>query len=304
MIGEDQGREMPDTAPKRENLEADQGTRAARPRRWLTGDRLQRHALLLAWIVMSGVSSILRPDTFATTANFRTIFGTQSVQLILTLALLLPLVVGEFDLSIAPTMGFSSMVLAVLTVNHHWATGPAVLVALASGLVFGTVNAILVVKVGVNAFIATLGVGTVATGITFAISDYTVVSGISPTVVTAVSSNLLGIQVSFFYAIALVIVIWYILRFTPLGRHMLFIGDNAEAARLCGIPVSRLRMGAFIWCGLLSAVAGIVLSGVLGSADPNARPICCRPMRRRSSALPQSSLGSSTPGGRPSPCSS
>jgi ribose transport system permease protein len=269
VIGQSHPREVPDAVPQGELADAGGSTRSLGPA-WLTGDFFQRHALLLAWIAIAVAFSILRPDTFATAANIRTIFGTQSVLLILTLALMLPLIVGEFDLSIAPTLGFSAMILAVLNVNHHWATGPAVAVALVAGLVIGAANGFLVVKVGVNAFIATLGVGTIVTGITYAISNYAIVSGISPAVVSAMSSNFLGIQVSFYYALALVIVIWYILRFTPLGRHMLFVGDNAEAARLCGLPVSRLRTGAFIWCGVLSAAAGIVLSGVLGSADPNA----------------------------------
>lgn len=236
----------------------------------LTGARMQRHALLIVWIAMAIVFSILRPSTFATTGNITTIFGTQSVLLILALALLLPLIVGEFDLSIAPTLGFSSMILAVLSVNHHWATGPAVAVALVSGLVIGAINGILVVYFEVNAFIATLGVGTVATGATYAVSNYNIIPNVPQAVVSAVTTNIFGIQISFYYAIALVIVLWYVLRFTPLGRHMLFVGEGAEAARLCGIPVKRLRMGAFIACGFLSAVAGIVLSGTLGSADPNA----------------------------------
>jgi ribose transport system permease protein len=232
-------------------------------------ERLQPHALLAAWVVIAAVFTIAEPGTFATLANVRTIFGTQSVLLVLAIALLLPLIVGEFDLSIAPTLGFSSMLLAVLNVKHGWALAPAIVVSLAAGLLIGTANGFLVVKIGVNAFIATLGVGTVVTGITYAVSNYEIVSGISSSLVSAMTTEFLGIQVSFYYALALVVILWYILRFTPLGRHMLFAGDNPEAARLCGLPVSRIRMGAFVWCGLLSAAAGIVLAGVLGSADPN-----------------------------------
>ena len=269
MIRQPEAREVPAAVVSDSSPAAESPPRPL-TRRWLTGDRFQRHALLLAWVVIAAIFAVLRPETFATIENFRTIFGTQSVLLILTLGLLLPLIVGEFDLSIAPTLGFASMLLAVLNVNHDWPIGLAAAVAVVAGLAIGTVNGFLVVKIGVNAFIATLGVGTVIAGFTYAISNYAIVSGISPSLVSAVSSNFLGIQVSFYYAIALVVIVWYILRFTPLGRHMLFTGDNAEAARLCGLPVSRLRMGAFISCGLLSALAGIVLSGVVGSADPSA----------------------------------
>ena len=86
----------------------------------LLADLAERYALLVAWGVTCVVFGILRPDTFLTTSNFTTIFGSQAILVVLTLALLVPLTAGDYDLSVAATMGLSSMTLAILNVNHGW----------------------------------------------------------------------------------------------------------------------------------------------------------------------------------------
>ena len=94
------------------------------------------------------IFGILRPDTFLTTSNFTTIFGSQAILVVLTLALLVPLTAGDYDLSVAATMGLSSMTLAILNVNHGWSIWLAVLAALVVGLVVGLINGALVVLLG------------------------------------------------------------------------------------------------------------------------------------------------------------
>ena len=77
-----------------------------------------------------------------------------------------------------------------------------------------------------------------------------------------------GIQVVFYYALALVVV-WYVFDYTPLGRYLYFVGAGRDVARLSGIRVSVVRAGSLVAAGLLSALAGVLLAGVLGSANPN-----------------------------------
>src|SRR3954452_20354455 len=83
-------------------------------RRSRSADALERYALLLVWAVTCLVFGILRPDTFLTTSNFTTIFGSQAILVVLTLALLVPLTAGDYDLSVAATTGLSSMSIAIL----------------------------------------------------------------------------------------------------------------------------------------------------------------------------------------------
>lgn len=261
-------REAADTALPEPEPEPTQHVARSRVRTAM-GDFAYRYALVVVWVGVAVLFSILRPSTFATSSNIKTIFASQSVLLILALAVMLPLIVGEFDLSIAATLGFSSILVAVLNVNDGWPIWAAVIVALLIGPMIGFINGLFVVIIGVDALIATLGVGTFIGGIGFAISNYATIPNIDRGLVSVTSEDLGGLPYSFYYGIALGAVLWYVSRYTPLGRHMLFVGEGREVARLSGLPVQKIRLGAFMFAGLISAFAGVVLTGTLGSADPN-----------------------------------
>jgi ribose transport system permease protein len=230
---------------------------------------LESYALIVAWILTIIAFSVLRPDTFPTTSNFETIFGSQSVLVVLTLALILPLIVGQFDLSIGANMGFVAVFIAVMNTEHGWSVWLSAIVACLLGIAIGVVNAILVVGVGVNALVATLGMGTLIQGISYALTNYIPVAGISQSLVDAVTRQTLGLPINFYAAMALAVLIWYVLRYTPVGQHLRFTGAAPEVARLSGLNVRRLQMGAFVACGFVSGLSGVLLVGTFGSADPN-----------------------------------
>jgi ribose transport system permease protein len=230
---------------------------------------VQRLALPIIWIVTVVVFGIVEPTNFLTGHNFQTIFSFQAVTLIVTLGLIVPLTTADFDLSIAYCLGLSSMTVAVLNVNYHVSIGISVLVALAVGLLVGIINAAIVVKVGVNAFIATLGTGTVLAGATFAIGGGATVAGVSTGLVSFFNNRLGGLTFSFYLAIALSVALWYVLDYTPIGRRLLFIGRGPDVARLSGIRVSRMRIGALLVAAVMAALAGIVNVATVGAADPS-----------------------------------
>lgn len=230
---------------------------------------LEAFALPLAWIVIAALFSILRPSTFATLANIRTIFGSQSVLVIVALGLTVALVIGDFDLSVGANLGFAGMLSAWLNVDFGWPIWLSVIITLMVGVLIGALNSLLVVGVGVDALVATLGVGTLVTGVTYATTNYLIVSGVDRSLARVVSSRPFGLPLSFFYALLLATGIWWFLRYTATGRRLAFAGGNREAARLSGLSVNQLRSGAFLFCGLCAALAGIVLTGTLGAADPN-----------------------------------
>jgi ribose transport system permease protein len=235
----------------------------------LTADLTERYALLAAWGVTCIVFGILRPDTFLTTSNFTTIFGSQAILVVMTLALLVPLTAGDYDLSVAATMGLSAMTLAILNVNHHWSIWAAIVAALVVGLVVGLVNGALVVLLDIDSLIATLGTSTFIAGVILWISNSQTISGISDQLINVVVvDRFLGIPLEFYYGIALGLVMLYVFEFMPVGRRLLFVGRGRNVARLSGIHVSRLRWGALATSGLISAFAGVLYAGTLGSADP------------------------------------
>jgi ribose transport system permease protein len=240
--------------------------------RWtrpLVADLAERYALLAAWGVTCVVFGILRPDTFLTTSNFTTIFGSQAILVVLTLALLPPLTAGDYDLSVAATMTLSSMVLAILNVNHHWSIGASIVAALLVGVLVGLINGALVVLLDIDSLIATLGSSTFIAGVVLWISNSQTISGVSQSLINlVVVDRFLGIPLEFYYGIALGLVLFYVFEFMPVGRRLLFVGRGRSVARLSGIRVRRLRWGALVASGLIASFAGVLYAGTLGSADP------------------------------------
>ena len=189
---------------------------------------------------------------------------------VLTLALIIPLTTGDFDLSVASTMGFSSMVIAVLNVQQEVPILGAVFVALLVGALIGAVNAFFILYFKVFSLIVTLGTGYFVAGLILWIADGGTVAGVSMDLVKAVIlTRFLGVPVAFYYALALTVALWYLFQFTVLGRRMLFVGRGAEVARLSGVNVTRVRAGALIASSVLAAFAGVLYTGMRGVADPS-----------------------------------
>ncbi|HLH66252.1 MAG TPA: ABC transporter permease [Solirubrobacteraceae bacterium] len=247
--------------------------RAALRSRWDPVELGERYGILVLWAAIAIGFSLLRPSTFATSANFQTIFGTQAVQLVITLGLIVSLTAGEFDLSVASVMGFAATMVAVLNVNDGWPLGAAIACTLLIGLVIGLVNAFVVVRVGVSSLIVTLGMGTLLGGIGFGISDSVTIGGISQSLINAMQDTfLLGLPYAFYIGLLLCFVLWYVLGYTPLGRHLVFVGEGREVARLAGLRVDSLRALALVSTTMICTVAGIMQAGVVGAADPGGGP--------------------------------
>lgn len=254
---------------KKADQQADTSPPAARRGgpRWR--DLGQRWALLIAWVVVIVVFGALRPDIYLSAANFQTIFGSQAVLLLLALGLLLPLVTGNLDLSVAANLAFSSVLLAVLQVEAGLSLGVAVLVVLAVGIVIGMVNGFLIVGLGIDSLIATLGIATVLQGLALAISNGQTYSGVSATLINlSANYRFAGIALGFWYGVVLTLLLAYLFVFTALGRRMLFVGRNAEVSRLSGVPVARIQWGAMVGAAVIASFAGIIYTGSQGAADP------------------------------------
>lgn len=242
------------------------------PRRLQFGDIATRYALVVVWIAMSVVFTILRPSTFLSQGSVSTIFGSQSVLVVLTLSLVITLAVGEFDLSVASILGLSATLIATLNATDGVPIGLAVAIALASGAFIGLLNGLLVVSLGVDAVVATLGMGTLLVGIAMWISNSVTISGISQSLVNLTTDEWLGLPRSFYFGIALAAVLWYVMEHTPLGRQVLFVGQGREVARLSGIRVERVRLLAFVASGFVSGLAGVVVAGTLGAFQASQSP--------------------------------
>lgn len=226
-----------------------------------------KYGLIIIWALVVLGFSLFGPSGFASWSNMQTIFGSQSVVLILALGLCIALNAGEVDLSIAGVMSASVVLLGELNGVDGVPIWPAVIICLLTGALIGAVNALFVVGVGIDPMVVTLGMGTLLQGVSVAINQKTVFT-ISPGLVSFMRHKTLSLPTSFWVAVVLTLVLWFALRFTVGGVHLRFIGSNRNASRLTGIRVDKLRVFSLVGCSTFASLAGIVMVGTLGSSNP------------------------------------
>ena len=228
--------------------------------------------IFLALVIV--VFSVAKPDTYGTWSNIKAILDNQASVVILALAAMVPLVVGEFDLSVASVLAFSE----VLTLGFHSNQGLdpilAIVLTIGVGGAIGLFNGLIVVKLRVNAFVATLGTSTVLIGVWqwYLGPQQTIITPQPKSLTNLARANVpgLGLPLPIGYAATVAIALWLVLNMLPIGRRMYAVGGNRSAAALAGIQTDRVVIGCFICSATLSSVAGVILAANLGTAQGGA----------------------------------
>ena len=229
----------------------------------------QKYALIVVFAAIVGLFSVLNPAVFATGANAQTIASTQATVALLALAAMLPLVVGQFDISVGYQFGLAQGLCAYLIINEGVPAVVAILVTLAAGLLIGLVNGVLVAKVKLNSFVATLGVGILVLGLTQWLTQDVTITGALPALFTDLGRNaVLGIPLPFVYVLAATAVLWVALEYTPWGRECDATGGNERAALLAGVRTERRTVQVFVFAALLAALSGGLSVMILGASSP------------------------------------
>lgn len=242
---------------------------SARNARLRTMRRVEASVLPVGLVLVYVAFALAKPATYPTISNLATMLASQAVLVVVTLALLMPLTAGDYDLSVGAMVGLSAMIIAVLNVQHNWPVWWAVLAAVAVGACVGAVNSFFTVSVGIESLIVTLGSATILEGVALWISGSNTISGVSQDLVNPVIVyRFLDIPLQFYFALVMAIVMWYVFEYTPLGRRLLMTGRGPVVARLTGIRVNRIRASSFILSGIFSALAGALYAGTSGAAAP------------------------------------
>lgn len=252
------------------------GAGRAAPRRGLHLDvssLLWRYAIPLLLVLVLAVFWSLRPSTFGTLNNIRAVLSLEAVTVVVALAGALVLLVGEFDVSIANNTALVAALVVGLQAEQHVPWGLAIAIAMGVSLVAGLLNGFLVVKLHMSSFVATLGTYSLLEGAwIWYLGDETLVpTQPLPSLFTDIGRGALGgLDAPFFVAIVLAVIGWYVLAYLPTGRRLYAVGGNRQAARLSGIRVDRLLIGAFVVGGLVAGIAGVLLGAEYGDASPGA----------------------------------
>ncbi len=209
--------------------------------------------------------SVLAPHTFPTAFTFTSLANNRSIYAMAALAVMVPMTANHFDLSVASLIGTSQILAIGLQTEQALPWWAACLIILALGLGVGLVNGMLVTRIGINSFIATLGTGSVLLGTLQWYSEgRQVIGSMSPTFI-ALGGRLAatGIPLAAVYVVVLAVVLWLTFQYLPFGRLLYVLGDNPRAAALNGISAQRYVTIAFVISGLIAAFAGLVLQAQL-----------------------------------------
>ncbi len=222
------------------------------------------YGLVILMAVLIVLFSILLPETFPTLLNLRAILSDKSIIAMLSLAAMIPMVAGRIDL----TVGYGIVIWHILAISLQTMFGVpwplAVLIVIVLGAAVGFLNGLLVEVAKIDSFIATLGTGTVMYSVALWHTGGRQVVGMLPNGFYAINGTFIfGLPITGFYVLALSLLMWVVLEYTPVGRYLYAIGANQRAAELNGIPTRKFVVGAFVCSGLLTAITGVILASKL-----------------------------------------
>lgn len=257
-----------ESAPGRLPLE---GSRSGEgePGKWLLFG--EKYGLLMVFILVCAIFSVWHTETFATADNLRAVVSSQAVVAVLALGLLVPLVAGNFDLSVGSNAIMCSIAAASVMSKHGWGWAPALILAVALGMTVGLFNGILVTRGRLNGLIATLGTAAILGAlIQWYTDNVSITNGLSQPLLDLGTKNVLGVPRLVVVAAVVGIAMAYLLTQTPFGRHVVAIGSNPRAARLVGVRTNRVTLVSFVIAGGLAGMAGVLIIASQGSGNPSA----------------------------------
>lgn len=227
---------------------------------------------LIALLFLVVVVSFLNPNFF-TVDNLLNILRQTSVNAIIAVGMTLVILTAGIDLSVGSVLALCGAFAATL-VAMEVPVLVAVPTALLAGAALGAISGIIIAKGKVQAFIATLVTMTLLRGVTMVYTDGRPIStGFTDTADTFAwfgTGYALGIPVPVWLMVVVFAGAWYWLNHTRFGRYVYAVGGNESATRLSGINVDRVKIGVYAICGLLAALAGIIVTSRLSSAQPTA----------------------------------
>jgi len=230
-------------------------------------DFVSDNGALVGLLVLCLAMFIATPD-FLTPNNLLNIGIQVAVVAILAFGQTFVIVTAGIDLSVGSVAALSAMVAAFT--GQSWGMPPmvALLFGLLTGLAAGMLSGVATAYGKLPPFIATLAMLSVARGLTLVVSNGIPVP--TPSVVTWLGGSVGPIPMPVVVMLVMGAIGWFILNRLSIGRAMYAVGGNLEAARLSGIPVKRVLVTVYALSGIFAAVAGLVLSGRLASAQPQA----------------------------------
>ncbi len=228
--------------------------------------------LVVALVVIFVVFSVLQPKSFPTVSNLETLARQSAIVALVSLGMTYVIVNAGIDLSVGSTAAFSGVAIAWI-LQRHYSPALALLGGVLAGAIAGLLNGLLITRLKVGPFIVTLGTMLIIRGVATGVAHEQTINPPDSWL-----NNLLAVlgpdekwkllPIGVWLTIVLAVLAALSLRYTRFGRHVIAIGSNEHAARLCGVPVERVTMLVYVISGAFAGLAGLMLFSRLTVGDP------------------------------------
>ena len=224
----------------------------------------------LIGLILLCVFLSLTTDTFLTVRNFLNVMDQVTVLGVMAVGMTLVILIGGIDLSVGSVLALSGMVMGYLGNNLGWPFGIAIVAALIASALCGAVSGLMITRLNMPAFIATLAMMSIARGIASIITNGEQIVGFPDWFSNLAIIRHFGfLTVTVAVMIVIVAIAWIVLDFPPAGRALYAIGGSAEVARLAGINVREATLIVYMLCAVAAGLAGVILSARLDFAQPS-----------------------------------
>lgn len=230
-----------------------------------TKEFVKKNTLFIVFLVICATFSVAT-DSFLTVSNITDVVRTNTINGLLAVGLTYVILSGGIDLSVEATVCLAGLVAGYLSPIPVVAVLAGVLV----GVVIGLFNGLILEKSGVQPFIFTLAMSRLLRGVVLAITKGKNYYTIDSSFTAIVRSSVFGISSLIIMFVVIVVITYFAPNRARYGRYIYAVGSNEEAARLSGIRTHRIKISAYVIAGILSGLAGVLLTARLSGAETNA----------------------------------
>ena len=235
-------------------------------------ERISRHAaplLLIVFCLALGTFLSVRTASFLSLTNLVNILEANSYRMILAVGMMCVITSGAIDLSVGSILSLSAICMA-MGLHAGWSVGVCAVLALGVGALLGAVNGVLVHTTRINAFIVTLATSYMYRGLSLILTRGTPITKLPAAFRALGCGDVFGMESGVTAAIVVVVLMIPLFYHMRWGSYVASLGGNEEALRRCGVAAGRYRVSVFLLSGVLAALAGIIVTARLNSAEPNA----------------------------------
>lgn len=230
---------------------------------------LGQYGIFVAFVVICFILSLITPQ-FLTVSNWTIIVTQVSINALLAFGVTFVIITGGIDLSLGSIVAVAGIVAAMMAHPDTYPVIVPIVAGLLAGVFVGAFNGFVITKSKIAPFIVTLGTMTIGRGLALILSKGRPISNLSDSFNFIGGGNIFGIPFPIIVLVVAFVTCAIILKKTILGRYIYAVGGNEQAAKAAGINVNQIKMAVYSICGLLSGLAGILLTSRITTGQPNA----------------------------------